>query len=128
MVGRSWSGCGYGPAALSLALGCSRRQGHMPEGELASLLPAQPGAFLKPLLSVFAFFCSSSSLYNSNSFSSAHVLLITLSFSKLSLFIHLFDLFPLLQILKSLNRQSISSILLCIPSVHFRVDNILALH
>lgn len=55
MVGRSWSGCGYGPAALSLALGCSRRQGHMPEGELASLLPAQPGGFLKPLLSVFLF-------------------------------------------------------------------------
>lgn len=56
MVGRSWSGCGYGPAALSLALGHSRRQGHMPEGELASLLPAQPRAFLKPLLSVFPFF------------------------------------------------------------------------
>lgn len=69
MVGRSWSGCGYRPAALSLALGCSRRQGHMPEGELASLLPAQPGGFLKPLLSVFL---SSSSLYNSKSFSSVH--------------------------------------------------------
>lgn len=86
------------------------------------------GLFLSHSFLSLLFFCSSSSLYNSNSFSSAHVLLITLSFSKLSLFIHLFDLFPLLQILKSLNRQSISSILLCIPSVHFRVDNILALH
>lgn len=49
IVGMSWSGCGGGPAALSLALGCSCRQGHMPEGELATLLPVPPGACLKPL-------------------------------------------------------------------------------
>lgn len=58
MVGMSCSGCGYGPAAYSLAPGCSRRQGHMPEGELASLLPDPPGAFLKPLLSVFILSCT----------------------------------------------------------------------
>lgn len=117
-VGRSWSGCGYGPAALSLALGCSRRQGHMPEGELASLLPAQPGAFLKPLLYVFPFFffCSWFCLYYSKSLSSVNVLLITLSFSRLSLFVHLF---PLLicslfsQILKSLNSPHL------LPSIVF---------
>lgn len=50
MVGTSLPGCGYGPAALSLVLGCSHRQGHMPEGELATLLPIPPGALLNPSL------------------------------------------------------------------------------
>lgn len=60
----------------------------------------------------FFFFCSWSSLYYSKSLSSVNVLLITLSFSRLSLFIHLF---PLLicslysQILKSLNSPHILS-------------------
>lgn len=49
IVGTSWSGCGCGPAALSLAPGRSCRQGHMPEGELATLLPVPPGACPKPL-------------------------------------------------------------------------------
>lgn len=41
---------GWGPAALSLVLGCSHRQGHMPEGELATLFPLPPGALLNPFL------------------------------------------------------------------------------
>lgn len=54
-VGTSLPGRGYGPAALSLVLGCSRRQGHMPEGELATLLPIPPGALLNPPSCSFTF-------------------------------------------------------------------------
>lgn len=78
------------------------------------------GLFLSHSFLSFLSFCSSPSLYNSKSFNCAHVLLIALSFSKLFLFIcstcsHFFRLSK---------SQSTSSILLCIPSVHFRVDNI----
>lgn len=49
-AGMSWPGCGLGPAALSLGLEWSCRQGHMPEGELATLLPFPPRALLNPYL------------------------------------------------------------------------------
>lgn len=55
----TWPGYGFGPAALSLVLGCSCRQGHMPEGELATLLPIPPGALLNLylLFLLFSFSC-----------------------------------------------------------------------
>lgn len=58
-TGTPWPGCGLGPAALSLVLGCSCRQGHMPEGELATLLPIPPGALLNPYLLFLRFSFSS---------------------------------------------------------------------
>lgn len=107
MVGPSWSGRGNGPAALSLAPGCSCRQGHMPEGELASLLPVPPGAFLKPLLFFLVLV--------------HHLLIIQrhfcyflpwLSQTFLCLF-HLFDaIVHFFSLSRSLTRQSTSSLLL----------------
>lgn len=104
MVGPSWSGHGNGPAALSLAPGCSCRQGHMPEGELASLLPVPPGAFLKPLLFFLVL------VHHLLIIQRYFLLLFTLAFSELFISFVWWHC-PLLQPV-SLTRQSTSSLLL----------------